>query len=174
MGPLIKNSPSFRNPVFGLPVSSKSTLQPGVKKLEELKMKKILSLLMGLAMIFSTAHVFAGDDGEVTKKYLVACMKCFAKHGADPASHAACDMSCSRMGTDLGLLDKDNNAFIPVDADFKPIGTKFAAQAGQWVEVTGTVVKTKGVTYLKISDPIPSTGDNGSKMDKDGDSDVNK
>jgi hypothetical protein len=147
-------------------------------------MKKILSLLMGLALVISTAPIFAADGGPVTKKYLVACMKCFAKHGADPASHAACDMSCSKMGTDLGLLDKDNNAFIPVDEDFKPIGTKFASQAGQWVEVTGTVVKTKGVTYLKISakngddtalhgaDTAGSTS--GSPMDKDGDSDGDK
>ena len=145
-------------------------------------MKKSVSLVLGLWLAFSAVQAFADDGTAVTKKYVVACMKCFAKHGSDPASHAACDMSCSRMGTDLGLVDKDDNAFIPVDADFKPIGPKFASEAGQWVEVTGVVVKTKGVTYLKVTGPIPQKdgdgaagGDVGSgKMDQDGDKDGDK
>ena len=139
-------------------------------------MKKILSLLMGLALVFSAAQVFAGGDGTVTKKYLVACMKCFAKHGGDPGAHASCDKSCSMMGTQLGLVDKDNNTYIPVDAAFKPLIDKLSDQSGQWIELTGVVVKTHGINFLQVTGKSPDDGKDsdsmgGSKMDKDGDSD---
>jgi hypothetical protein len=130
-------------------------------------MKNILALMvMGLWMAASGA-VWA-DGKQVTQKYEIVCMKCIAKHaalgdnGGKGAGHAACATKCAMGGTDLGLMDTKGNLYQVVDSDFKPARAIIVDKAGQTVELTGEIVKTKGVNYLKLATPSVDKG-----MDKD-------
>lgn len=108
-----------------------------------------------LCLALAAGSVFAGDT---TKKYEVVCMKCMAHHmemgdgGGHGEKHAACAMKCSTKGMDLGLMDKDGNLYLPVNQDFESARDVIKDKAGDTIELTGTVVKTKGVNYLKLAD----------------------
>jgi hypothetical protein len=115
--------------------------------------------------------VWAGAK-PVTQKYEVVCLKCMAhnasmgKDGGHGAGHAACAMTCSTKGMDLGLMDGKGNLYVPINADFQTARDSIKDKAGQTVELTGTVIKTKGILYLQLADA-------GDKMDgaKKGDGD---
>jgi hypothetical protein len=137
-------------------------------------MKKSAFVLAFLAL-FGWMTAAMAEDKPMTQKYEVVCMKCVAHHmamgdnGGHGAGHAACAMTCSTKGTDLGLMDAKGNVYVPVDADFKPARDTIKDKAGQTIELTGTVVKTTGITYLKLAapagtDPSPSM-DNGKMKD---------
>lgn len=129
-------------------------------------MKKILTLLV-MGFIVATSGAWANGKA-VTKKYEVVCMKCIAKHaalgdnGGKGSGHSACAMKCAMGGTDLGLMDKNGNLYQVVDNDFKPARAAIADKAGQTIELTGEIVKTKGVNFLKLTTPEVDKG-----MDKD-------
>lgn len=118
-------------------------------------MRKFRWLVMLLGAIGMSGLAYAGKA--VTQKYEVVCMKCVAhnasmgKNGGHGAGHAACAMSCASKGSDLGLMDEKGNLFIPLNADFSPARDVVKDKAGQTVELTGEVVRTKGVNYLKLS-----------------------
>ena len=142
-------------------------------------MKRLWMVLAAAGAMVLAGSVFAGGK-PVTQKYEVVCLKCMAhnasmgKNGGHGAGHAACAMSCSTKGTDLGLMDPKGNLYVPVDASFQSARDAIKDKAGQTVELTGTVIKTKGITYLQLADA-------GEKMDgmkgdmkdmkKDGDGD---
>jgi hypothetical protein len=88
------------------------------------------------------------------------------KDGGHGAGHAACAMTCSTKGMDLGLMDGKGNLYVPINADFQTARDSIKDKAGQTVELTGTVIKTKGILYLQLADA-------GDKMDgaKKGDGD---
>jgi hypothetical protein len=125
-------------------------------------MKKLIALMGLMAVALIVGRVYA-DGKATTQKYEVVCMKCVAKHtalgdkGGHGDSHAACAMKCSAGGTDLGLMDAKGNVYVPVDGDFKPARGKLADKAGQTIELTGTLMKTKGINYLMIQDSKDSS-----------------
>lgn len=124
-------------------------------------MKRSSVLAAVLSLFLMAGGVFAGDT---TKKYEVICMKCLAHHaamgdgGGHGEKHAACAMSCSMKGTDLGLMDSEGNVYLPVNSDFNSARDVIKDKAGQTIELTGTVVKTKGVNYLQLAET--KTGSN--------------
>ena len=132
-------------------------------------MKKLKMFLFCWGALSLAAVVFAGGK-QVTQKYEVVCMKCMAhnaamgKKGGHGAGHAACAMSCASKGTDLGLLDAKGNLYEVVNSDFESARDSLKDKAGQTVELTGEVVKTKGVNYLKLAD-------SGSDQPKEGEKD---
>lgn len=142
-------------------------------------MKKLWMVLAMAGALVWAGSVWA-EGGSVKQKYEVVCLKCMAhnaamgKNGGHGAGHAACAMSCATKGTDLGLMDSKGNLYVPVDSSFQSARDAIKDKAGQTVELTGTVVKTKGITYLQLADA-------GDKMDgmkgdmkdmkKDGDGD---
>ncbi len=120
--------------------------------------------LFVLGFSFLTALAFA-DGKSVTQKYEVVCLKCMAhnaamgKEGGHGAGHAACAMKCAANGTDLGLMDSKGNLYAIVNSDFSSARDAIKDKAGQTVELTGTVVKTKGITYLQLADSTGKTMD---------------
>jgi hypothetical protein len=131
---------------------------------------------VGAMVLAGTA--LAGDKS-VTQKYEVVCLKCMAhnasmgKDGGHGAGHAACAMSCSTKGTDLGLMDKKGNLYVPIDSGFQSAREAIKDKAGQTVELTGTVIKTKGILYLQLADAgdrMDGTKD-GMKKEGEGDKD---
>jgi hypothetical protein len=116
--------------------------------------KSFLALVAGTFMALSGMAWAEGTA--VTQKYEVVCLKCMAHHaamgdgGGHGEQHAKCAMKCSKDGTDLGLMDKDGNLFIPVDADFKSARKAIKKSAGQTIELSGMLIKTKGINYLQL------------------------
>ena len=138
-----------------------------------------LFVLMAFALALSAGSLVLAEGKAVTQKYEVVCLKCMAhnaamgKNGGHGAGHAACAMSCSTKGMDLGLMDDKGNLYSAVKADFTSARDVLKDKAGQTVELTGTIVKTKGILYLQLADAggsSPSSGA-GMKKDKDGDND---
>ena len=115
----------------------------------------LLSLFAGVLALVGSA--FAGEKA-MKQKYEVVCMKCMAhnaamgKDGGHGAGHAACAMKCSMSGTDLGLMDGKGNLYVPIDSGFQSARDVIKDKAGQTVELTGTIIKTKGVNYLQLAD----------------------
>ncbi len=118
-------------------------------------MKRSLVLGSVLSLLLAAGSVFAEDT---TQKYEVVCMKCMAHHaalgdgGGHGDKHAACAMSCAMKGTDLGLMDSKGNLYMPVNSSFESARNVIKDKAGQTIELTGTIVKTKGVNYLELAD----------------------
>ena len=108
-----------------------------------------------LSLFLVAGSVFGGDT---TKKYEVVCMKCLAHHaalgdgGGHGEKHAACAMKCSMKGMDLGFMDSNGNVYLPVNSDFNSARDAIKDKAGQTIELTGTIIKTKGVNYLQLAD----------------------
>ncbi len=136
---------------------------------------KIAVLLVGCLAWAGLAH--AGDK-TVTQKYEVVCLKCMAhnaamgKDGGHGAGHAACAMKCAMNGTDLGLMDSKGNLYSVINSDFSSGRDAIKDKAGQTVELTGTVIKTKGILYFQLADAEnTSKSEGGMKKagDKDGD-----
>jgi|GEM_PF-2349784 len=141
-------------------------------------MKRFLKFWMFLAAVGALSmvgRVFA-EGQTVTQKYEVVCLKCMAhnaamgKDGGHGAGHAACAMSCSTKGMDLGLMDEKGNLYVPIDSNFQSARGAIKDKAGQTVELTGTIVKTKGILYLQMSDK-DDKADSGKKDDGDKDGD---
>ncbi len=134
-------------------------------------MKRLWMVLAAAGALALSGLVWAGAK-PVTQKYEVVCLKCMAhnasmgKDGGHGAGHAACAMTCSTKGMDLGLMDGKGNLYVPINADFQTARDSIKDKAGQTVELTGTVIKTKGILYLQLADA-------GDKMDgaKKGDGD---
>jgi len=141
-------------------------------------MKKF-ALMLTLLAAFAWAGSVLADGKAQTQKYEVVCLKCMAhnasmgKNGGHGAGHAACAMSCATKGTDLGLMDSKGNLYVPIGTDFQPVKDSFKDKAGQTIEVTGTVVKTKGINYLMVSGSDDKAGKAAPSVekakDKDGD-----
>ena len=134
---------------------------------------------LGFVALFIGSLALAGwafaEGKAVTQKYEVVCLKCMAhnaamgKDGGHGAGHAACAMKCSMNGTDLGLMDSKGNLYSVVNPDFTNARDTIKDKAGQTVELTGTVIKTKGINYLQLAG---STDKDGAAMQKgDGDKD---
>ncbi len=140
-------------------------------------MRKLFLLLAVFSALVLSRGAFAGD-AVVTQKYEVVCMKCMAHHaamgddGGHGDKHAACAMSCSMKGTDLGLLDSKGNLYTPVKADFSTARDVIAGKAGETIELTGTIAKTKGVNYLVLPENSSKDG-NSAKSDEKKDKDDN-
>jgi hypothetical protein len=117
------------------------------------------------------------DSTTVTQKYEVVCLKCMAhnaamgKDGGHGAGHAACAMSCSMKGMDLGLMDEKGGLYVPVNSSFQSARDVIKDKAGQTVELTGTVINTKGIQYLQLADPKDNASDTDMKKKDDGDGD---
>lgn len=135
-------------------------------------MKRLWMVLAAVGAMVLAGTALAGGKS-VTQKYEVVCLKCMAhnasmgKDGGHGTGHAACAMSCSTKGTDLGLMDTKGNLYIPVDSGFQSAREAIKDKAGQTVELTGTVIKTKGITYLQLAD----AGDKMEEAKKEGDGD---
>lgn len=120
-------------------------------------MKRLWMVLAAVGAMVLAGRALAGDKS-VTQKYEVVCLKCMAhsasmgKDGGHGAGHAACAMSCSAKGTDLGLMDKKGNLYVPVDSSFQSARESIKDKAGQTVELKGNIIKTKGILYLQLSD----------------------
>jgi hypothetical protein len=117
--------------------------------------KKSFLALVAAAFLSMTGLVLA-DGTAMTQKYEVVCLKCMAHHtqmgdgGGHGEKHAKCAMKCSKDGADLGLMDKDGNLFIPIDSDFKSARKAIKKSAGETIELSGVVIKTKGINYLQL------------------------
>jgi hypothetical protein len=142
-------------------------------------MKRLWIVLAAAGALALSGMVWAGAK-PVTQKYEVVCLKCVAhnaamgKDGGHGAGHAACAMSCSTKGTDLGLMDGKGNLYVPVNADFQTARDSIKDKAGQTIELTGTVIKTKGILYLQLADAeekMDGTKMDGSKKAGNGDKD---
>lgn len=131
-------------------------------------MRMFKHLLWVLGIFGLAVSAFAGGK-TVTQKYEVVCMKCVAhsasmgKDGGHGAGHAACAMKCAMNGTNMGLIDEKGNLYIPIDSNFKSASGMVKDKAGQTVELTGTIIKTKGVMYLQLA-----ASDDKMDMNKDG------
>jgi hypothetical protein len=118
-------------------------------------MKRSTVFATVLSLLLVAGSVFAGDT---TQKYEVVCMKCLAHHtalgdgGGHGTTHAACAMKCSTKGVDLGLMDSKGNVYLPINQDFESARDVIKDKAGDTIELTGTVIKTKGVNYLQLAD----------------------
>jgi hypothetical protein len=129
-------------------------------------------VLFAFALALSVGNLVWAEGKAVTQKYEVVCLKCMAhnaamgKDGGHGAGHAACAMSCSTKGMDMGLMDSKGNLYSVIKSDFTPARDAIKDKAGQTVELTGTVVKTKGILYLQLAD----SGDK-AKDDAKGDGD---
>jgi hypothetical protein len=138
-------------------------------------MKKFLKIWMVLAAVGVLSVVGRVSAGTVTQKYEVVCLKCMAhnaamgKDGGHGAGHAACAMSCSTKGMDLGLMDEKGSLYVPIDSQFQSARAAIKDKAGQTVELTGTVVKTNGILYLQLADSGEKAGSMKDDGDKDGD-----
>lgn len=140
-------------------------------------MKRLWMVLAAAGALALSGMVWAGAKS-VTQKYEVVCLKCMAhnaamgKDGGHGAGHAACAMTCSTKGMDLGLMDGKGNLYVPINSDFQTARDSIKDKAGQTVELTGTVIKTKGILYLQLADAGDKMG--GMKKDdmkKEGDGD---
>jgi len=138
-----------------------------------------LFVLLSFALALSAGSLVLAEGKTVTQKYEVVCLKCMAhnaamgKDGGHGAGHGACAMSCSTKGMDMGLMDEKGNLYSVVKGDFTSARDVIKDKAGQTVELTGTIVKTKGILYLQLADAggnSPASGE-GMKKDKDGDND---
>ena len=78
-------------------------------------------------------------------------------------------MKCSMNGTDLGLMDSKGNLYSVVKPDFSNARDSIKDKAGQTIELTGTVIKTKGITYLQLADSPEKDGMGMKKGDGDKD-----
>jgi hypothetical protein len=118
--------------------------------------KSFLALMS--AAFLAVSGLALADGTAMTQKYEVVCLKCMAHHtamgdgGGHGEKHAKCAMKCSKDGADLGLMDKDGNLFIPIDSDFKSARKAIKKNAGETVELSGMVIKTKGINYLQLVD----------------------
>jgi len=139
-------------------------------------MRKVMTMWI-LAMAMSAGSLVWSDGKTITQKYEVVCLKCMAhnaamgKDGGHGAGHGACAMSCSTKGMDLGLMDEKGSLYVPVNGSFQSARDVIKGKAGQTVELTGTVIKTKGIQYLQLSDTDNKTSDTKKKDDGDGDDD---
>lgn len=130
-------------------------------------------IVVVLALALSAGRLAWADGKAVTQKYEVVCLKCVAhnasmgKDGGHGAGHAACAMKCAMNGTDMGLMDEKGNLYVPIDSGFQPARQSIKDKAGQTIELTGTVIKTKGITYLQLAE----SGDKEGMKKDDGDKD---
>lgn len=137
-------------------------------------MKKFRFLVLLIGSLAMAGLAFA-EGRTITQKYEVVCMKCMAhnaamgKDGGHGAGHAACAMKCSMNGTDLGLMDSKGNLYSVINSDFTPARDSIKDKAGQTVELTGTIIKTKGINYLQLMDAMGKDGMNMPKGDGDKD-----
>jgi len=137
-------------------------------------MKKLGFIVFFIGSLALTGWAGAGEK-TVTQKYEVVCLKCMAhnaamgKDGGHGAGHAACAMKCSMNGTDLGLMDSKGNLYSVVNPDFSNARDSIKDKAGQTIELTGTVIKTKGITYLQLADSPDKDGMGMKKGDGDKD-----
>lgn len=137
-----------------------------------MKQFRFTALLIGSLALAGLA--FAGGK-TVTQKYEVVCLKCVAhnaamgKDGGHGAGHAACAMKCAMNGTDLGVMDSKGNLYSVINADFSSGREAIKDKAGQMVELTGFIVKTKGINYLQLAAPMDKDGMGMSKSDGDKD-----
>jgi hypothetical protein len=142
---------------------------------KELDMKRMMTMWI-FAMALSVGSLVWADGKTVTQKYEVVCLKCMAhnaamgKDGGHGAGHAACAMSCSMKGMDLGLMDQKGGLYVPVNDSFQSARNVIKDKAGQTVELTGTVINTNGIQYLQLSD-TDKASDMKKKDDGDGDKD---
>ncbi len=120
-------------------------------------MKTVFAISLFIFVFSLGGNAFA-DGKSVTQKYEIVCLKCMAKHaamgdgGGHGEKHAACAMSCATKGMDLGAMDPKGNLYCVVNSDFTSARDVIKDKAGQTVELTGTIVKTKGINYLELSD----------------------
>jgi hypothetical protein len=139
-------------------------------------MKRIMTMWF-FAVALSVGSLVWADGKTVTQKYEVVCLKCMAhnaamgKDGGHGAGHAACAMSCSMKGMDLGLMDEKGGLYVPVNDSFQSARNVIKDKAGQTVELTGTVINTNGIQYLQLSDTDNKAMDMKKKDDGDGDKD---
>jgi len=136
-------------------------------------MKRSIMMLV-FAVVLSVGNLAWAENAVVTQKYEVVCLKCMAhnaamgKDGGHGEAHAACAMSCSTKGMDLGLMDEKGNLYVPVNSSFQSARNVIKDKAGETVKLTGTVVNTKGIQYLELSETKASDT---KKEDGDGDKD---
>src|SRR5580693_9141007 len=135
-----------------------------------------LMVMWIFAVALSIGSLAWADGGKtVTQKYEVVCLKCMAhnaamgKDGGHGAGHAACAMSCSTKGMDLGLMDEKGSLCVPIDSQFQSARAAIKDKAGKTVKLTGTVVKTNGIFYLQLADSGEKAGSMKDDGDKDGD-----
>jgi len=82
---------------------------------------------LSLLTLCAWAGPVLADGKMMTAKYEVVCLKCMAhnaamgKNGGHGAGHAACAMSCSTKGMDLGLMDEKGNLYEAIDAGFQSL-----------------------------------------------------
>jgi hypothetical protein len=120
-------------------------------------MKRLMAVWF-FALALSVSGLALAESKAVTQKYEVVCLKCMAhnaamgKDGGHGADHAACAMKCSMSGTDLGLMDEKGNLYVPINSSFQSARDSIKDKAGETVELTGTVIKTKGILYLQLAD----------------------
>jgi hypothetical protein len=120
-------------------------------------MRRFIAVL-GFALALSVSGLALAESKAVTQKYEVVCLKCMAhnaamgKDGGHGAGHAACAMKCSMSGADLGLMDEKGNLYVPINSGFQSARDSIKDKAGETVELTGTVIKTKGILYLQLAD----------------------
>jgi hypothetical protein len=156
------------------PICRYNALQKGEIVLKEQRMRRLMVMWI-FAVALSIGSLAWADGGKtVTQKYEVVCLKCMAhnaamgKDGGHGAGHAACAMSCSMKGMDLGLMDENGGLYVPVNSGFQSARDVIKDKAGQTVELTGTVINTKGIQYLQLAD---SDKDSDMKKKDDGDGD---
>ena len=137
-------------------------------------MKKLKFFVLLIGSLALAGLAFA-EGKAITQKYEVVCLKCMAhnaamgKDGGHGAGHAACAMKCSMNGTDLGLMDSKGNLYSVVNADFTSARDVIKDKAGQTLELTGTIVKTKGINYLQLAGSMDKDGMSMPKGDGDKD-----
>ena len=133
---------------------------------------RFLALLIGSLALTGLAYA---EGKAMTQKYEVVCLKCVAhnaamgKDGGHGAGHAACAMKCAMNGTDLGVMDSKGNLYSVINSDFSSARDVLKDKAGQTVELTGMVIKTKGINYLQLAGSMDKDGMSMSKGDGDKD-----
>ena len=82
-----------------------------------------------------------------------------------------CSIRAWREGMDLGLMDEKGDLYVPIKSNFQSARDVIKDKAGETIELTGTVVKTKGIVYLELADSDKPAVPSSAKKDKDGDND---
>jgi hypothetical protein len=125
--------------------------ESGSKFNTEDKMKKIgyaVAAALTLAA-FQAVPVIAAENAK-TMKCEVVDVACYVAKGAHGPDHKTCAVKCITSGGELALLS-GNKLYIPVDKDFHSARDQFVPQAGEMVDVTGTVIKKGGVNYFQLT-----------------------
>lgn len=113
-------------------------------------MKKAIYAVAALALAALQAAPVLADDSAKSMKMEVVDVACYVAKGAHGPDHQACAVKCISSGGELALLS-GNKLYVPVDKDFHSARDQFVSQAGQTVDVTGTVIKKGGVNYFQLT-----------------------